>query len=53
MIGMNAPVLGSKHHQLDLAVVRLYRSKPFISDKERLEHLFNLYQEMAANGILA
>jgi len=48
MIGMNAPVLGRKHHQLDLAVDRLYRSKPFTSDEERLEHLFKLYEEMVA-----
>jgi hypothetical protein len=24
---------------------RLYRSKPFPSDEERLEHLFKLYEE--------
>jgi hypothetical protein len=48
MIGMNVPVLGHTHHKLDLAVDRLYRSKPFTSDKERLEHIFNLYEEMAA-----
>ncbi len=45
---------------LDLAVDRLYRSKPFTSDEERpesvgvcdreehLEHLFKLYEEMAS-----
>ena len=36
------------HHNLDLAVDRLYRSKPFNSDEERLEHLFKLYEEMTA-----
>ncbi len=40
--------LREAHHQLDLAVDRLYRSKPFTSDEERLEHLFKLYEEMTA-----
>ena len=35
-------------HNLDLAVDRLYRSKPFTSDEERLEHLFKLYEQMTA-----
>jgi len=34
------------HHQLDLAVERCYRSKPFESDEERLEYLFKLYEQM-------
>jgi hypothetical protein len=34
-------------HQLnDLAVERFYRSKAFESDKERLEYLFRLYEQM-------
>ncbi len=40
--------LREAHHNLDLAVDRLYRSKPFTSDEERLEHLFKLYEEMTA-----
>ncbi len=40
--------LRKAHHQLDLAVDRLYRSKPFATDEERLEHLFKLYEEMIA-----
>ena len=40
--------LKESHHQLDLAVERCYRSKPFESDEERLEHLFNLYERMIA-----
>jgi hypothetical protein len=40
--------LRAAHHQLDLAVDRIYRSKPFASDEERLEHLFKLYEEMTA-----
>lgn len=35
--------LRETHHQLDLAVERIYRSEPFTSDEERIEHLFNLY----------
>lgn len=40
--------LKEAHHQLDLAVERCYRSTPFKSDEERLEHLFNLYERMIA-----
>ncbi|MFA5688324.1 MAG: DNA methyltransferase [Kiritimatiellales bacterium] len=40
--------LREAHHQLDFAVDRIYRSKPFASDEERLEHLFKLYEEMTA-----
>ncbi|MGM9828095.1 MAG: class I SAM-dependent DNA methyltransferase, partial [Muribaculaceae bacterium] len=35
--------LRDAHRQLDLAVERIYRSEPFTSDEERLEHLFKLY----------
>lgn len=35
--------LKEAHHQLDLAVERIYRPEPFTSDEERLEHLFKLY----------
>ena len=38
--------LKEAHHQLDLAVERCYRSKPFESDEERLEYLFKLYEKM-------
>ena len=40
--------LREAHHNLDLAVERCYRSKPFTSDEERLEYLFKLYEEMTA-----
>jgi hypothetical protein len=40
--------LKEAHHQLDLAVERCYRSKPFASDEERLEYLFKLYEQMIA-----
>ena len=34
------------HRELDLAVDRLYRRAPFGSDRERVEHLFTLYQRL-------
>lgn len=37
------------HNALDFAVERSYRPKPFASDEERLEHLFNLYAKMIKN----
>jgi len=40
--------LRKAHHELDLAVERCYRSKPFESDEERLEYLFKLYEQMIA-----
>ncbi|WDF54345.1 class I SAM-dependent DNA methyltransferase [Mucilaginibacter sp. KACC 22063] len=36
------------HEQLDFAVERCYRSRPFESDEERLEYLFKLYEQMIA-----
>jgi len=38
--------LKEAHHNLDLAIERIYRSKPFTSDEERLEYLFKLYEQM-------
>jgi len=34
------------HKDLDLAVERLYRSKAFTTDDDRLQYLFRLYEEM-------
>ena len=34
------------HHALDLAVDKLYRARPFASDRERVEHLFPLYEAL-------
>jgi hypothetical protein len=34
------------HRELDTAVDKLYRSKPFGSDRERVEHLFTQYQRL-------
>ncbi|MBL1244310.1 MAG: class I SAM-dependent DNA methyltransferase [Sulfurimonas sp.] len=38
--------LKEAHHQLDLAIEKCYRNKPFENDEERLEYLFKLYEEM-------
>ncbi len=34
------------HAALDLAVDRLYRSAPFASDRDRVEHLFGRYEAL-------
>jgi len=36
------------HHALDAAVDKLYRTGPFGSDRERVEHLFGLYEKLVA-----
>lgn len=40
--------LKEAHHQLDLAIEKCYRAKPFENDEERLEYLFKLYEEMTS-----
>ena len=42
------PNLRRAHHALDRAVDRLYRRKRFTSERERVEHLFALYERMQA-----
>jgi hypothetical protein len=44
--------LKEAHHQLDLAIERCYRLKPFESDVERLEYLFKMYEEMTSKNSL-
>ena len=34
------------HQRNDIAIDKCYRKKPFLSDEERLEYLFKLYEEM-------
>lgn len=43
--------LKEAHHQLDLAIEKCYRKKPFENDEERLEYLFKLYEKMTAEEI--
>ena len=40
------PALRRAHRALDRAVDRLYRSRGFSSERERVEHLFMLYEKM-------
>ena len=42
------PELRKAHTTLDKAVGRLYRAKGFASERERVEHLFMLYEKMHA-----
>ncbi len=44
--------LKEAHHQLDLAIERCYRLKPFESDTERLEYLFKEYEKMISKNTL-
>lgn len=43
--------LSQAHQDLDIAVERCYRSKPFSRDEERLDVLFALYEERTAGGV--
>jgi hypothetical protein len=40
--------LRKAHRALDAAVDKLYQSAPFGSDRERVEHLFGLYEKLVA-----
>ena len=42
------PNLRRAHQSLDRAVDRLYRRTEFVSERERVEHLFALYEKMCA-----
>ena len=42
------PNLRRAHHALDRAVDRFYRRQRFTSERERVEHLFMLYEKMRA-----
>ena len=42
------PNLRTAHHALDRAVDRLYRPRGFALERERVEHLFGLYEKMMA-----
>ena len=47
------PDLRKAHKALDEAVDRLYRAAPFASDRERVEHLFALYEKLTAPVLAA
>ncbi len=42
------PKLAKAHEQLDRAVDRCYRKEPFLTDRQRVEYLFSLYEQLAA-----
>lgn len=42
------PALAKAHEALDRAVDRCYRKDPFTSDRQRVEHLFSLYEQLTA-----
>jgi hypothetical protein len=44
------PALTKAHQALDRAVDRLYRTEPFPSDLERVEHLFSEYERLTVCG---
>ena len=42
------PTLTKAHAALDKTVDRCYRKEPFASDRDRVEHLFALYEKLTA-----
>jgi hypothetical protein len=42
------PKLANAHEALDRAVDRCYRKEPFETDRQRVEYLFALYEQLAA-----
>lgn len=42
------PRLAKAHQQLDRAVERCYRREPFTNDRQRVEYLFALYEQLTA-----
>jgi MmeI, target recognition domain/MmeI, C-terminal domain len=42
------PELIKAHRALDAAVDKLYRAAPFMGDRERVEHLFGLYEKLVS-----
>jgi len=47
------PKLAKAHAALDRAVDRCYRKEPFASDRDRVEHLFALYEKLTAPMLAA
>jgi hypothetical protein len=52
LLTMPAPLLKA-HQQLDRAVDRCYRPEPFPSDRQRVEYLFALYEQLTAPLVAA
>jgi hypothetical protein len=47
------PELRKAHRELDAAVDKLYRARPFASDRDRVEHLFPLYEALVHPTVAA
>lgn len=47
------PSLRHAHQRLDAAVDRLYRPQSFVGDRDRVEHLFGLYEALIAPLVAA
>jgi hypothetical protein len=47
------PQLRKAHRALDEAVDKLYRSAAFAGDRDRVEHLFGLYERLVAPLVAA
>ena len=47
------PKLSKVHAELDRAVDRCYRAAPFTSDRQRVEYLFALYEQLTAPLVAA
>ncbi|WP_366520778.1 type IIL restriction-modification enzyme MmeI, partial [Acidocella sp.] len=47
------PNLRRAHKTLDTAIDKLYRPAPFTSDRERVEHLFTLYEKLSSPALAA
>lgn len=45
--------LRKAHRALDAAIDKLYQAQPFASDRERVEHLFGLYEKSVAPLVAA
>jgi len=48
-----SPKLWKAHHALDEALDKLYRSAAFTGDRDRVEHLFGLYERLVAPLVAA
>ncbi len=48
--GFMPKVLAKAHRELDKAVEKCYRAKPFRDDRERLAFLFELYEKLTSEG---
>jgi hypothetical protein len=48
MSAQDGPRFAKAHEQLDREADRCYRKEPFASDRQRVEYLFALYEQLTA-----